>query len=240
MEPHGVVSRPTYSVDAKNQTRRERPVCLCSVRALLFRRKAEPRYPPRTSATGSNGNRRTHGDVGCSKQRGGVGAKSVDNVLTWSGQCLRGGTEHFEQHGTLYRMANFHTGSSTEPLVDADVVNGTQIKTVEYQCHVLGGVELPWAEHGERVISRCSKQFVYGVILRNPQSVQEVRLNHHNPSITEPSVLPPCARWAVGNRRLSKNDPIITNTVPTSSEGMKVADRAANSQSCESIRLARA
>jgi hypothetical protein len=83
-------------------------------------------------------------------------------------------------------MANFHTGSSTEPLVDADVVNGTQIKTVEYQCHVLGGVELPWAEHGERVISRCSKQFVYGVILRNPQSVQEVRLNHHNPSITEP------------------------------------------------------
>ena len=96
-------------------------------------------------------------------------------------------------------MANFHTGSSTEPLVDADVVNGTQIKTVEYQCHVLGGVELPWAEHGERVISRCSKQFVYGVILRNPQSVEEVRLNHHNPSITEPSVLT-CARWAVGNR----------------------------------------
>ena len=51
--------------------------------------------------TASTGNRRTHGDVGCSKQRGGVGAKSVDNVLTWSRQYLRGGTEHFEQHGTL-------------------------------------------------------------------------------------------------------------------------------------------
>ena len=107
----------------------------------------------------------------------------------------RGGAEHFEQHGTLNWMANFHAGSSTEPFLDADVVNGTQIKTGEYRCHVLGGVELPWAEHGERVISRCSKQFVYGVILRNPQSVQEVRLNRHNASITEPSVFPPC--WIV-------------------------------------------
>src|SRR4029077_13460308 len=124
-------------------------------------------------------------------------------------------------------MANFHTRSSTEPLVDADVVNGTQIKTVEYQCHVLGGVELPGAEHGEGVISRCSKQFVYGVILRNPQSVQEVRLNHHNPSITEPSVLPVLdGPWAT----------VVYQKCPTSSEGMKVADRAANAQSCESIR----
>jgi len=84
---------------------------------------------------------------------------------------LREGTEHFEQHGTLNRIANFHAGSTTEPMVDGDVVNGTHIKTGEYQGHVLGGFELPWAQHLAGVISRCSKQFVYEVILRNPQSV---------------------------------------------------------------------
>jgi hypothetical protein len=38
--------------------------------------------------------------------------------------------------------------------------------------------------------------------------------------------------WPRGNRCLSKNEPIITMTVPTSSEEMKVADKAPNSRSC--------
>ena len=61
-----------------------------------------------------------------------------DEVSRWSGPRLREGTEDFEQHGTLNRIANFHAGSTTEPMVDADVVNGTHIKTGEYQCQILG------------------------------------------------------------------------------------------------------
>jgi hypothetical protein len=38
--------------------------------------------------------------------------------------------------------------------------------------------------------------------------------------------------WAIANRRLSKNEPTIASTVPTSSEGMNVADRSAYSTSC--------
>jgi hypothetical protein len=93
---------------------------------------------------------------------------------------LRESTEHFEQHGPLNGMANFHAGGSTEPLVEVDVVNGTHFKMKEYRCHVLGGFELPGAQYGVRVICRYSTQFVYGVSLRNPQSVEDVRLNHHN------------------------------------------------------------
>jgi hypothetical protein len=42
---------------------------------------------------------------------------------------------------------------------------------------------------------------------------------------------------SAGNRRLSKNDPTITSTVPTSNEGMKVVDRNANLQSSVFLKL---
>ena len=43
--------------------------------------------------------------------------------------------------------------------------------------------------------------------------------------------------WATSNRCLSKNEPTIASTVPTSSEGINTLDSTANSQSCEFSKL---